>query len=317
MAHYNVIDYKWIFTIKLLPNGMLDRYKACLVAKGFNQQAGIDYAETFSPVIKIAIVRLILGVATIKSWSIQKLDVNNAFLQSNLTDYMSQPPRFVCADQPNHVYRLRKAIYGLKQAPCAWYMELKAYLLSVGFKTSIADTSLFILRHRNDIIYLLVYVDDIIITGTDETFINKIIDALATRFSIKDLGDLSYFLGVEITRTRHGLHLIQRKYILDLLDKTNMVHTKPVATPLATSPKLHLHSGMRLADAMEYRTIIGSLRYLRFTSDSRDQRLHMPSTSCPSLCMLQQMNIGRSLNVSFDISPVWHRMGSSSRPIAP
>ena len=265
--YQNVISTKWIFTLKYLPNGVLDRYKARLVARGFNQQYGIDYAETFSPVVKSTTIRTVLQLAVSRSWPIKQLDVNNAFLQGTLSEevYVSQPPGFVDKDRPHYVCRLKKALYGLKQAPRAWYQELKTFLCTAGFQNSIADTSVFIYVRGSDIVYVLVYVDDIIVTGSSTKLITSFIDALAARFSLKDPKDLCYFLGIEATRTASGLHLMQRKYIVDLLVKTNMMDAKPVATPMAPNPKLTLFSGTPLDDPKEFRTVIGSLQYLAFT----------------------------------------------------
>lgn len=120
---------------------------------------------------------------------------------------MSQPPGFTDSDRPTHVCRLKKALYGLKQAPRAWYSELKHFLLQTGFHNSLADTSLFILKHHKTFVYVLVYVDDILITGSDPTAVQRVITSLSTRFSIKDMRNLGYFLGIETIRTPHGLHL--------------------------------------------------------------------------------------------------------------
>lgn len=253
--------------IWFLADGTLDRRKSRLVAKGCHQQHGLDFTDTFSPVIKLATIRTVLGIAVNRDWPVRQLDVNNAFLQGNLTEevYMCQPPGFVDPDKPNHVCRLRKAIYGLKQAPRAWYVELRNYLLSAGFVNSQCDASLFIYKRNSDWVYLLVYVDDMLVTGTNQVLVQHIIDSLANRFSIKDHGQLNYFFGIEATRTAHGLHLMQRKYILDLFFRTKMTDAKTVATPLPSSSKLSLHSGAPLADPKEYRMVIWSLQYLSLT----------------------------------------------------
>ncbi|CAL9247936.1 unnamed protein product, partial [Arabidopsis halleri] len=256
----NVIGSRWVFTIKYHPDGRLQRYKSRLVAKGFHQRYGVDYAETFSPVIKSTTIRLVLDIAVASSWPIKQLDVNNAFLQGELTEevYMTQPQGFIDKDRPQHVCKLRKPIYGLKQAPRAWYMALKTHLLRTGFSNSLADTSLFIKHTGKSFVYVLVYVDDILVTGNDNSLIAEVLRSFSARFSIKDPTDLTYFLGIEATRTKAGLHLMQRKYIVDLLTKNNMLDAKPALTPLPVSPKLTLRVGSILKDPSQYRSVIGS-----------------------------------------------------------
>ena len=264
---HNIIGCRWLFTTKNLANGQQEHPKGRLVAKGYTQQHGIDYSETFSPVIKSTTIRLVLQIVVTKAWHIKQLDINNAFLQGELTEvvYMMKPPGFIDKDRPDHVCRLRKPIYGLKQAPCSWYLSLKQHLLHTGFVNSNADASLLIHLHGSNITYVLVYVDDILVTGNNPTIISQVLTAFANRFSIKDPVDLHYFLGIEATRTRQGLHLMQRKYITDLLHKNNMTDAKPVATPLPTSRKLTLQSGTPLEDGSQYRSVVGSLQYMAFT----------------------------------------------------
>lgn len=283
----NIVGCHWIFTIKYHPNGEIDRYKARLVAKGYHQQPGVDYTDTFSPVIKPTTIRIVLGLAVNNSWPIRQIDVNTAFLQGHLKEevFISQPPGFVDRDNPTKVCRLRKALYGLKQAPRAWYSELHKFLVATGFYNSLSDTSLFILKQGKEFVYLLVYVDDILITGTSPQLVQRVIDTLARKFSIKDMGNLSYFLGIEAVRTKDGLHLMQRKYVTDLLTKTNMLHSKPVSTPMASSPKLTLKSGSPLSDPREYRQVVGSLQYLSLTRpdisyavNRLSQFMHSPTT---------------------------------------
>ena len=263
----NVIGCRWIYKNKFLPCGSLRRPKSRLVAKGYTQQYGRDYTDTFSPVVKSTTIRLILDIAVSQNWPIQQLDINNAFLQGTLDEevYMEQPPGFIDRDHPNHVCRLRKAIYGLKQAPRAWYVELKTFLLSLGFKNSLADTSLFVLQRGPEAVYLLVYVDDILITGNSKQRIHTVLKLLAERFSMKDPEDLNYFLGIEAHRTTKGLHLSQRKYITDLLHRTGLIDAKPVSTPMASTPKLTLKTGDPLSEVKSYRQLVGSLQYLAFT----------------------------------------------------
>ncbi|CAA7035751.1 unnamed protein product [Microthlaspi erraticum] len=263
----NIVGTRWIYTIKYAPDGSVRRLKARFVAKGYSQQPGVDYTETFSPVIKSTFLRTVLDVTVSRSWPIKQLDVNTAFLQGTLKEevYINQPAGFVDPEKPTHVCRLHKALYGLKQAPRAWYLELSNFVLSTGFINSVADTSLFILKRDWSLLYMLVYVDDIIVTSNDQRLLDQTLQSLATRFSVKDPEDLNYFLGIEAHRTPSGLHLTQRRYILDLLTRCNMLDAKPVTTPMASTPKLTLGSGIPLTDPTQYRSVVGSLQYLSFT----------------------------------------------------
>ena len=178
-------------------------------------------------------VRLVLSLATSHGWCLCQLNVNNAFLQGTLTEdvFIAQPQGFTDIDHPNHVFRLRKAIYGLKQAPRAWYNELKQFLLTFGNLNSTADTSLFILRHIVVTIYLIVYVDDIIITCNNPLVVQHFITLLSTQFSLKDLGPLTYFLSVEVLSYPLNLILSQRRYIVNLLTRVMMIDFRPISTP--------------------------------------------------------------------------------------
>lgn len=262
----NIVGCKWIFKIKRNIDGSIDRFKARLVAKGFHQRPGIDYLDTFSPVVKPTTIRVVLSLAVSQGWPLRQLDVNNAFLQGHLSEtvHMQQPQGFVDQDRPSYVCKLRKAIYGLKQAPRAWYHELRAFLLHSGFKNSHTDTSLFVLHTDKQRLFILVYVDDLIVTGDNGSMINSFVAALAARFSIKDLGQLKCFLGVEVVPNQQGILLSQRRYILDILARAKMSDAKPVSTPLPTSPPL-LKTGPPLSDPSQYRTIVGSLQYLLIT----------------------------------------------------
>ncbi|KAE8689094.1 filamin A-interacting protein 1-like [Hibiscus syriacus] len=156
---------------------------------------------------------------TIQQNQLQQLDVNNTFLQGCLSEdvFMPQPPEFVDYDNPHHVCQLRKAIYRLKQAPRDWYYELRSFLLYFGVINSIIDASLFVFRGQGTVIYLLVYVDDLIVTDNTSSAISQFLQQLSARFSLKDLRHLHYFLGVEVISYATGLFLIQRKYITDIL----------------------------------------------------------------------------------------------------
>ena len=202
----NVVGSKWIFKTKHRPDGSVDKYKARLVARGFTQQLGIDYDDMFSPVVKPATVRLVLALVVSHGWSLWQIDVSNAFLHGYLSEdvYMQQPPDFEDARFPSHVCKLQRALSGLKQSPRAWYARLSARLLQLGFVASTADTSLFFFRYRDVQIYMLVYVDDIVIAGSSQRVVDGLVHSLAISFPIKDLGPLEYFLGLEASYNSRG-----------------------------------------------------------------------------------------------------------------
>jgi hypothetical protein len=219
---------------------------------------------------------------------LRQLDVNSAFLHGTLTEavYMVQPPGFKDDTKPNHVCQLNKAIYGLKQAPRAWYSALKRAIMEFGFENSKADFSLFIYKTKSVTYYFLVYVDDLIITGNDPSFVSSIIDQLGNQFSLKDMGQLHFFLGMEVIPTTKGLFLSQHKYIRDLLTKTNMHGAKDVTTPLSTSTMLKLIDGTSSANSTEFRSVIGALQYLSLTRpdisfavNKLSQFMHKPTTT--------------------------------------
>jgi hypothetical protein len=198
LPHQNVVGYKWVYKLKHNSDGAIARYKAKLVAKGFHQQQGVDYAETFSPVVKPPTVRLILSLAVSHNWPLQQLDVKNAFLHGTLKEevYMAQPQGYIDSSHPHYVCWLHKSIYGLKQVPRAWFESFTTQLLHLGFIASTANSSLFIYHQHNVIAYLLLYVDDIVLTSNSTPFLDGLILQLRKVFDIKDLGSLHYFLGL-------------------------------------------------------------------------------------------------------------------------
>ena len=219
----NVIDCKWVYKIKRRLDGKIDRYKARLVAKGFKQRYGIDYEDTFSPVVKAATIRLVLSLAMSKDWCLRQLDVQNAFLHGFLEEevYMKQPPGYEDKTKPHHLCKLDRSLYGLKQAPRAWYSRLCGKLQSLGFVPSKADTSLFFYRKGNHVIFMLVYVDDIIVASSSQEAVDALLRDLED-FAIKDLENLHYFLGIQVQRKKGELLLTQERYASDILKRVNM-----------------------------------------------------------------------------------------------
>ncbi|KAH9762091.1 retrovirus-related pol polyprotein from transposon RE1 [Citrus sinensis] len=237
-----VIGNKWVFRIKYNPDGSVSRYKARLLAKGFHQTQGLDFHETFSPVIKSSTIRIILKV------------------------YMQQPEGFIDSSRPNYVCKLHKALYGLKQAPRAWFDRLKLVLTTQwGFRNSISDTSLFFKRTQGHLRLVLVYVDDIIITGSSPQLVQHTIINFQSAFALKDLGALNYFLGVQVLYNKSGIHLSQSKYITDLLAKVHKQDSTPCSTPMLSRVAFTKADGEPFSDVTLYRSTIGALQYATLT----------------------------------------------------
>ena len=252
----NVVTGKWIFQHKLHADGSLDRYKARWVLRGFTQRPGLDYDEIFSPVVKPATVRVILSLALSQDWPIHQLDVKNAFLHGTLAEtvYCVQPTGFVDSSRPGLVCRLNKSLYRLKQAPRAWHHRFASYLSSIGFVETKSDSSLFIYRRGSDTAYLLLYVDDIVLTASSAQLLRQVIVALQREFAMTDMGQLHHFLGISVTRSAKGMFLSQRQYTLDILERAGMSACKPCSTPVDLHSKL-TEDGPPVGDATQYRSL--------------------------------------------------------------
>lgn len=227
--HANVITGKWIFKNKLHPDGSLERRKARWVVRGFSQRPGVDFHQTFSPVIKPTSIRTVLHLAAVRRWPVHQLDVKNAFLHGDLAErvYCHQPAGFVDDTRPNQVCLLVKSLYGLKQAPRAWFQRLRNYLCTIGFIPTRSDSSLFVYSCDDMLAYLLVYVDDIILTATTSSLLQRVVQQLCSEFAIKDLGSLKFFLGIQVRRDDNGFFLKQSQYTEDILDR----EAWPIANP--------------------------------------------------------------------------------------
>jgi len=182
----------------------------------------------------MATVRAVIAVAVSRGWTLHQMDVKNAFLNGELQEevYLDQPPGYENKNYPNRVYRLRKALYGLRQAPRAWYERMANHLSVLGFKRSNADHSLYTRKTEAGIIIILVYVDDLIVGGENEGEVERVKTQLKQRFDMKDLGELKFFLGIEVIRTPKGIWLSQRQYALDMLSRFGMSNSKKISTPL-------------------------------------------------------------------------------------
>ena len=208
-------------------------------------------------------------MALTHGWHLRQLDIQNAFLHGVLEEevYMRQPLGFEDTHQPSYLCRLDKALYGLKQAPRAWHARLSTILGGLGFTSSTADTSLFILRRPDITLYLLVYVDDIIVVSSSDTAIDRLIHQLRSSFALKDLGQLHYFLGIEVRFLEGALLLTQRKYASELLRRAVLSKCGTSPTPMISSEKLSATDGTPLSaeESTKYRNIVGGLQYLTMT----------------------------------------------------
>ncbi|KAA0036485.1 Cysteine-rich RLK (receptor-like protein kinase) 8 [Cucumis melo var. makuwa] len=243
---HKTVGCKWVFSLKYKADGMLDRHKARLVARGFTQTYGIDYSETFSPVAKLNTVRVLLSVVVNKDWSLYQLDVKNAFFNGDLVEEVYMSP---CQDlKPNLVGRFT------------------TFVKSQGYSQGHSDHILFTkVSKTGKITILIVYMDDIVLTGDDQTKISQLKQRMGDEFKTMDLGNLKYFLGMEVARSKEGISVSQRKYTLDLLTETGMLGCRPTDTPIEFNYKLGNSDDQVPVDKEQYQCFVGKLIYLFHT----------------------------------------------------
>jgi len=259
----NIIGVKWVYKTKMNAEGEVEKYKARLVAQGFSQQPDIDYNETFSPVERIDTVRMVLAIATQNKWIMHQMDVKSAFLNGCLEEevYVRQPSGYEIDKHRDKVYKLRKDLYGLKQASIVWYSRIDEYLISVGFSRSPSEPTLYTkVNQEGKILIVCLYVDDLIFTG--DLSIDDFKNAMKTEFEITDLGLMKYFLGIEVDRSDDGIFICQTKYANEVLKRFRMLNCKPAATPMATGTKLSKDDVGSYVDPTLYKKLVGSLMYL-------------------------------------------------------
>ncbi|GJR96092.1 retrovirus-related pol polyprotein from transposon TNT 1-94 [Tanacetum coccineum] len=234
------------------------RNKARLVAKGYAQEEGIDFEESFAPVARLEAVRIFVAYAAHKSFPIYQMDVKTAFLNGPLKEevYVAQPDGFVDPDHPDKVYRLRKALYGLKQALRAWYDELSKFLISKGFTKGIIDPALFTIKYGEDILLAQIYVDDNIFGSTNPKFSKRFEKLMHDRFEMSLMGEMKFFLGLQIHQSPHGIFINQAKYTLEILKKHGMEKGQSIGTPMATKPKLDAELSGEPVDQTDYHSTI-------------------------------------------------------------
>ncbi|GJW72145.1 retrovirus-related pol polyprotein from transposon TNT 1-94 [Tanacetum coccineum] len=259
----NVINLKWLWKNKRDEENTVIRNKSRLVAKGYAQKEGIDFEESFAPVARLEAVRLFIAYAAHKSFTVYQIDVKTTFLYGPLKEevYVNQPDRFVDPYHPDKVYRLKKALYGLKQAPRAWYDELSNFLVSNGFSKGSIDPTLFITKHGEDILLVQIYVDDIIFGSTNPKLSKRFGKLMHSKFDMSMMGELKFFLGIQIHQSPRGIFINQAKYAQEILKKHGMTSCDSIGTPMATK---HLDADLSgtPVDQTKYRSMVGALMYL-------------------------------------------------------
>nr|GEU58081.1 putative ribonuclease H-like domain-containing protein [Tanacetum cinerariifolium] len=261
----NVINMKWLWKNKRNEENTVIRSKSRLVAKGYAQKEGVDFEESFAPVARLEAVRLFIVYAAHKSFTVYEMNVKTAFLYDPLKEevYVNEPDGFVDPYYPDKVYRLKKALYGLKQAPRAWYDELSNFLVSKGFSKCSIDPTLFITKHKGDILLVQIYVDDIIFGFTNPNLSKRIEKLMHSKFEMSMMGELKFFLGIQIHQSPCGIFINQAKYAQEILIKHGMTSCDSVGTPMATK---HLDADLSAKPTEKHLTAVKRIfRYLKDT----------------------------------------------------
>lgn len=258
------VGCKWVFKVKITPDGSVDRFKGRLVAKGYSQEYGVDYDETFAPVVSFTAVRTLLSYGLQRGMVVGQMDVVTAFLNGCLEEeiYMTQPEGFEKPGESHLVCKLRKSLYGLKQSPRCWNGVLDSFLKSIGFENSSAELCVYVRDGSGIKTIITVYVDDLIILSDSQREMDSVKAALSAKFKMKDMGDLRYCLGINIECSDSTTKLQQTSYIESVLKRFNMENANSVSTPSDVSVKLVKDDGSKLVDKALYQAMIGSMLYI-------------------------------------------------------
>ncbi|KAK9928322.1 hypothetical protein M0R45_025465 [Rubus argutus] len=261
------IGVKWVYKTKLNELGEVSKYKARLVVKGYSQQHGIDYTEVYAPVARMDTVRMIIALTAQKGWKLHQLDVKSAFLHGELKEdvYVEQPKGYEKKGSEQKVYKLQKALYGLKQAPRAWFSRIESYFIKEGFKCSPSEQTLFIKRKEGKILIVSVYVDDLMFTSNDDEMLNEFKRSMKREFEMTDLGELKFFLGIEVLQRSDGIFICQRKYATEVLERFGMAESNSVRNPIVPGQKICSDECGAKVDATLFKQMVGSLMYLTAT----------------------------------------------------
>jgi hypothetical protein len=259
----SVVTSKWVYKIKHAADGSVDKYKARFVARGFSQEEGEDYDETFAPVARYTSIRAIMSLASSMGWSLHQMDVKTTFLNVAIEEevYIEQRQGFEVHSRDTHVCTPKKALYRLKQAPRAWYARIDNYLMRLGFSKNHVDPNLYYKVVNNALVILLLYVDDLFLLG-EEFLIIQCKKELASEFDMKDLGLMLYYLGLEVWQKRGEVFLGQGEYAIKILQKFGMMDCKSMDTPMTIDIRKVRDSDFDPVDPLLYRQLVGSLMYL-------------------------------------------------------
>nr|GEU49446.1 putative ribonuclease H-like domain-containing protein [Tanacetum cinerariifolium] len=258
------IGTKWDYRNKKDERGIVIQNKARLVAQGHTQEEGIDYEEVFAPVARIEAIRLFLAYAYFMGFMVYQMDVKSVFLYGTIKEevYVCQPLGFEGPDHPDKVYKVVKALYGLHQAPRAWYETLAYYLLQNGFQRGKIDQTLFIKKQKGDILLVQIYVDDIIFGATNKDLRKSFKKLMKDKFQMSSMGELTFFLGLQVKQKIDGIFISQDKYVAEILRKFGLTEGKSASTPIDTEKPLLKDPDGEDVDVHTYKSMIGSLMYL-------------------------------------------------------
>lgn len=261
--HKNVISTKWVFRNKLNEDGIVVRNKARLVCKGYAQEEGEDYGETFARVARLEGVQMLLAYEDFKGFKFYQMDVKSAFLNGILEEevYIEKPDGFALSEDSDMVCRLHKALYGLKQAPRAWYECLHSHLVKIGFERTSEDSNIYLKSEGDQILICEVFVDDIIFGG-DDKMSHAFADEMKKALEMSLIREIKFFIGLQIQQMKDGIFITQSKYVKKVLKTFAMEDNKPVATPMMTSCKLSKEDDSALVNEKEYQSMIGKLHYV-------------------------------------------------------
>nr|GEY64071.1 retrovirus-related Pol polyprotein from transposon TNT 1-94 [Tanacetum cinerariifolium] len=259
-----IIMLKWIYKVKLDEYGDVLKNKVRLVAKGYRQEEGIDFEESFTPVARIELIRIFIANAASRNMTVYQMDVKTAFLNGDLKEevYVSQPEGFVDPDHPTRVYRLKKALYGLKQAPRAWYDMLLRFLLDNNFSKGAVNLTLFTHKIGKHILFVQIYVDDIIFASTDTKDCDMFSNEMSLKFQMSMMGQVSFFLGLQVSQSPGGIFINQSKFALEILKKFRMDSCDSVETPMVDRLKLDEDLSGIPVDQTRFHSMVDSLMYL-------------------------------------------------------